>query len=276
MRVVKFTILLSIVLLLFACKQEKKYLIPQEEMINILVDIHIADGVLNTVSFPYDNVQLRPENYYKNVLLKHKITRLEFDSALSQYTQDRELYIKMYDKVIEKLRTKESFVQGEEKGVRERKDDMKFFYYSFNTDYETSNGLSRKVQKGLSIKRSKSGKQSYKVVNEVYVEAYNHIQDIPLQRIEFQVSFDVFFETIPEKLPSVLFALQKDNKFLSHQYIKFDKFVSSAGSWHKIDVKVELTLKNPESEVEISSYIFNKKKTPFFLDNYSITIKQLK
>ena len=89
MKLVQLIFLLFLVSsIIFSCEQKHDFIIPEDKMVDILVDIHIADGVLNTESFTYDDKSLRPENYYKNVLEKHGINRLEFDSALSQYTRD--------------------------------------------------------------------------------------------------------------------------------------------------------------------------------------------
>lgn len=270
-----FVFLLSAFFLL-SCEQKKAFILSEEEMIDVLVDIHLADGVLSTASFPYDVVELRPENYYKNVLNNHNITRERFDSALSQYTENRDLYIAMYDKVIEELRTKESLAQGaEEESVKEGV-EHKFFTYNFKTDYESKIGLRKLIQKGLVKNKHKSGKHSYKVNGDIYVEAYKHVEENPIQEIEYKMSFDILFDELPESQPTVLFALRKDGKFISHQYLKIDKFVTVKSIWQKVNLKVNLSLDAPESSVEISTYIFNKKKTSFYLDDYSLEIKQIK
>ena len=102
-------ILFFLIILFFSCKDQKdQMLISEDDMVNILIDIHSVDGVLNTIDFPYTDTILRAENYYNNILIKHHITRQEFDSALSQYVQNKIIYLRVYDKVIAQIRTKQS------------------------------------------------------------------------------------------------------------------------------------------------------------------------
>ena len=108
MKKVFFVILLAF---LFSSCQEKpktKVLIPEDKMVQILFDLHLADGVLNSTELSYSDSVLRAENYYANILKKYNIDRPIFDSALQQYTKNPELYLKIYDKVIGKLRMQES------------------------------------------------------------------------------------------------------------------------------------------------------------------------
>ena len=65
---ISFVFFIGILLLFSSCEEENVYVIPEGEMIEILVDVHVADGILNTESYPYDVLELRPENFYKNIL----------------------------------------------------------------------------------------------------------------------------------------------------------------------------------------------------------------
>ncbi len=272
----QLTLLPILIISLFSCETKPKYIIPEDEMVDILVDIHIADGVLNTESFPYDNLPLRPENFYKNILAKHQINRVLFDSALSQYLQDRPLYIAMYDKVIEKLRIKQSYVEAEQEELKKDTSKVDLFYYSFNTDYETKTGLKQKIQNNLVSNIHRSGKQAYYVKKDVYVQSYHYLLTEPVQEVEFRQKLSIWFDKLPEKFPSMAFILEKDNKMLAKQYIRFDKFVKKAEVWQDVDLNVKLALEGPESDVRIDVYIYNKPKVSFYLDDYSINIEQLK
>ena len=264
------------VLFLFSCEEKKVLLIPEEEMIDILVDIHLSDGVLNTESFPYDNVKLRPENYYKNVLNNHHITRAIFDSALSQYTENRELYITMYDKVIEELRTKQSLIQAKE-DVDEKKGALKeLFSYSYSTGYEDAKGFSKIIQKSFINKESHNGKHSYEVKGGNYTQSYHKLMQSPVEEIKFDVKCFLKVKKKQENYPMLAFILQKDKKIIAKQYIKLDKFIKKIGAWNEVKVSSVLSLETPESDIKISTYFFNPKKTDFFVDDYSLEIKQIK
>ena len=208
-----------LVMLLFSCETKPKFIIPEDEMIDILVDIHISDGILNTESFPYDNLPLRPENFYKNVLAKYQIDRPTFDSALSQYSQNRTLYIAMYDKVIEKLRTRESYIEAEHEKTQNDTNKADLFYYSFNTDYETKTGLKQKIQNSLVTSKHQSGKQAYYVKKDMYVQSYHYVLTEPVQEVEFHQKLSIWFDKLPKNFPSMAFILEKDNKMLAKQYI---------------------------------------------------------
>jgi hypothetical protein len=108
MRIAVFVIVISF--LFFSCQDKKKvdFLIPEEKMVQVLVELHIADGVLNSTELPYSDSILRAENYYANILAKYNIDRPIFDSALKQYTENPQIYLKIYDKVIDTLRIQES------------------------------------------------------------------------------------------------------------------------------------------------------------------------
>jgi hypothetical protein len=272
-------VIVSLVFLFFisSCSESKvNYIIPEEEMIDILVDIHIADGVLKTETFSYENPQLRAENYYKNIFRKHSINRLIFDSALTQYTQDREKYISMYDKVIEKLRTKESYIQIEKNDTTINDSRKKLFNYYFQTDYEDKKNIAQIIKGTINDEKAKSGKKSYKANGKLYVEDYTHILSQPVEEIEFQMNFDILFENIPKQLPLIVFALKKEKKILAEQKIKIESFVKTKNVWNRVNVTVKLSLKTPEDQIKIQVYILNKKRKIFYLDDYSLKIKQIK
>ena len=271
-----FIILISSILILVSsCKEKQNYLIPQDEMIDVLVDIHIADGVLNTASFSYEDEQLRPENYYKNVLEKHHLTRLEFDSALSQYTQDRKNYLKMYDKVIEKIRTKESLVKAKSE---EKKEGVlvEYFHHSINRNYENKKGLELEIQRRLTDKEARKSKYSYEVKGDEKAQVYDEVLENPVEEIKFDISCYVKFYEHQEVYPSLAFILTKNDKVLSKQYIVIDKFIEKLGSWNHIKLSAKLSLRTPESGVKVSTFFYNPKKATFFIDNYSLDIRQIK
>jgi len=111
-----------LLLLSFSCqeKKETKFLISEDKMVDVLYDLHLADGVLNSTELPYSDSILRPENYYANILKKYNIDRPTFDSALQQYTENPQIYLKVYDKVIGKLRIQESKLSAKtHKSVRD-------------------------------------------------------------------------------------------------------------------------------------------------------------
>jgi len=83
-------------------------LIPRQEMINILVDIHLIEASLKT---NYNRKLHKDEytRYYYNYLYdKYKISRENFDSSLAFYQQNIQSFDTLYADVITEL----SKIQG--------------------------------------------------------------------------------------------------------------------------------------------------------------------
>lgn len=94
-----------IFLLLLGCNySEKKKLpeniIPEKQLIPILVDIHFADATLSVLHFDKKNARYKPENYYNIVLKKHGIDRKKFDESIEYYSKNPEELDIIYDKVL--------------------------------------------------------------------------------------------------------------------------------------------------------------------------------
>jgi len=263
---------------LYSCSEsQQQFCIPKEEMIDILVDIHIADGVLNTETFSYEDSVLRAENYYKNVFRKHHIDRYLFDSALTQYTQNRTLYIEMYDEVIEKLRTEESYIQIENNDTINSTAKGELFNFNIRKTYDNPIlAIHKLASKAINSDKAKSGKYSYKVDKQLYVEKHTRLLKQPLEEVEFQLTCDILFEKIPAKMPQIVFALEKDKKVLTEQKVEVKSFIKKADIWSRINVTIKLSLKTPEDLIEIKTYILNRERSSFYLDNYALKIKQTK
>ena len=271
-------IILFIILLIFgfqSCKEEVVYKIPEEKMIDILVDIHVSDGVLNTESFSYEDMRTRPENYYKNVLDKHQINRLEFDSALIEYTQDRIYFLAMYDKVIERLREKESYIKAERDKDKKQVKAEKYFY-TFDTGYENKIGLKKHVQNGLTNEEAYTGKYSYKISGKKQSELYRELLVHPVEDVRFEIHAFVKVHEFQKKYPYITFVLKNKKEELAKRTISIKDFIKKKDKWNEIKMSVNLSLTTPKSKVEVSCFFHNPDKLIFFVDDYSIQFKQLK
>ena len=244
-------------------------------MIDILVDIHLSDGVLNTESFSYEDMRTRPENYYKNILDKHQINRIDFDSALIQYTQDRIYFLAMYDKVIESLREKESYIKAEHDSEKKQLKAEKYFY-SFDTGYENKVGLKKHIQDGLTNKEAHTGKYSYKVSGKKESELYRELLVNPVEEVRFEVHAFVKVYEFQKKYPYITFLIKNENEELAKRTISIKDFIKKKEKWNEIKMTVNLSLTTPKSKVEVSCFFHNPDKLIFFVDDYSIQFKQLK
>ena len=76
--------------------------LSNREMRNVLYDLHRADGAIQVAGYNYSHDQ-EVVGYYKNVLDRHGITQEQFDSSLVWYTDNPQIFNKIYPKVIERL-----------------------------------------------------------------------------------------------------------------------------------------------------------------------------
>ena len=99
-------LLLILVMLTPACEKKKsitgKAFLEREVLVDVLVDIHLADGVTNDRKFnrKYDADSI---DILSPILEKHLVTREMFDTTLIVYSQYPELFDQVYNEVLIKL-----------------------------------------------------------------------------------------------------------------------------------------------------------------------------
>jgi len=97
---------LILVMLTPACEKKKsitgKAFLEREVLVDVLVDIHLADGVTNDRKFnrKYDADSI---DILSPILEKHLVTREMFDTTLIVYSQYPELFDQVYNEVLIKL-----------------------------------------------------------------------------------------------------------------------------------------------------------------------------
>ena len=112
-------------LILFSCTIiGKKYLIPEKNLIPLLVDIHLADGMAISYRFISLPDNLDSTVLYSSIFEKHGVSRMQFDSTMSYYTNHPDDLNKIYEKVIERLSKLESEIRNEEKEEKTKKETV--------------------------------------------------------------------------------------------------------------------------------------------------------
>ncbi len=99
-------LLLILIMLTPACEKKKsitgKAFLEREVLVDVLVDIHLADGVTNDRKFnrkhDADSIDI-----LSPILEKHQVTREMFDTTLIVYSQYPELFDQVYNDVLIKL-----------------------------------------------------------------------------------------------------------------------------------------------------------------------------
>ena len=118
----RFQILLfALVVALVACDKpimpKPKHLIKEKQMIDMLVDVHLAEATYN--KFRYDSVMRdnSSANFYASVLEKYAVPDTLFEQSYVYYASLPKKFEKMYRKVMTKLSEQEQEFSG-------RKDEL--------------------------------------------------------------------------------------------------------------------------------------------------------
>lgn len=85
--------------------------VQKEELVPLLVDIHLIDAMLNKEKRPHAEKYEDAMVLYPAVLLKHNIDRAVFDSTIKFYVKYPEEFAKIYDDVLEELSKLEGRLQ---------------------------------------------------------------------------------------------------------------------------------------------------------------------
>jgi Domain of unknown function (DUF4296) len=107
MQIFRLLVFCISLLLCLGCNSERgfkrKYLIDKKEMVNILVDIHLANAIKSSPDFykisrEYDSVDINSP-----VFKKYGIEKARFDSSMVYYSSKPEVLTHIYDEVIMRL-----------------------------------------------------------------------------------------------------------------------------------------------------------------------------
>ena len=96
----RWLVITCVLLAVVGCRP--RGVLSNHEMREVLYDLHRADGAIQVAGYNYSHDQ-EVAGYYKNVLDKHGITQAQFDSSLVWYTDNPQIFNKIYPKVIERL-----------------------------------------------------------------------------------------------------------------------------------------------------------------------------
>ncbi|MBC7485593.1 MAG: DUF4296 domain-containing protein [Cytophagaceae bacterium] len=111
------SLLLLFVLGLTACKTEQESrpaaLIPQQKMVSIMADIHMAEGIISAKEYSKDSSLLLFAELENQMLAKHGVSKKEFKESYNWYVSHVNEYKALYTIVVDTLnvRTSEGKVQ---------------------------------------------------------------------------------------------------------------------------------------------------------------------
>jgi Domain of unknown function (DUF4296) len=117
----KKTLILLLIFSLFSCKNSKQtpeYVIPFDDMVDIIVEIHITDGMLSSSKIRWSLVKTDTTNYYDAIFNNYNYKRHDFDTSLYYYSKNIDQYDLIYDEVLNQL----SEIESKLKENRNRQD----------------------------------------------------------------------------------------------------------------------------------------------------------
>ena len=96
----KWFIILCVLSAVVGCRP--RGVLSNQQMRDVLYDLHRVDGAIQVAGYHYGHDQ-EVAAYYMTVLDKHGITQAQFDSSLVWFTDNPQVFNKIYPKVIARL-----------------------------------------------------------------------------------------------------------------------------------------------------------------------------
>jgi len=118
-------IFLSLALFISSCSlfsNKPKDLIDEEELVNVLVDIHIADAVVSIKGYRVIQDSLTISLFYDDIMKKHNISRKQFDETIKYYSENVSKYDRIYEQILEILSKKQKQFNEEELNPPKKED----------------------------------------------------------------------------------------------------------------------------------------------------------
>lgn len=110
--------ILSIVLFVASCQEKKvekpNYLIDEETMIAVMVDMHLVETAQNLKLIGHDSTTVPYHEHFESIFESRGLTKTDFDSSLFYYTTQTEQMPVIYDKILEELYELEGQVKADQ------------------------------------------------------------------------------------------------------------------------------------------------------------------
>lgn len=83
-------------------------LLSEDELVNVLIDIHLTEGKVSALPIPYDSSQVLYTLMEKDVFVKHGVEDSVFYNSMIFYLEDAKKMDQIYSRVIDSLVVRES------------------------------------------------------------------------------------------------------------------------------------------------------------------------
>ena len=95
-KIQRFFIGWSALILWSACSHTPKGIIPEKKMCDLLVDMQMAETIMNDDPYTYGSVRQK-NALFQSVFKKHNLTQAEYDSSLICYGKNIDIYMRVHD-----------------------------------------------------------------------------------------------------------------------------------------------------------------------------------
>lgn len=106
-----------LLILLASCDSTKKPegLLSEDKMVEVLIDIHVTEGIASSLPVPYDSSQVLYRLLEKDVFINNEVEDSVFHKSLIYYMADPTKINTIYSRVVDSLQ-----IRGSEGGIEER------------------------------------------------------------------------------------------------------------------------------------------------------------
>ena len=109
----------SILTLLISCTGKTNSvpsrIIPKDKMVDVLVDIHLAEAAADTRGYTRQEINLMMASKYDTIFQKNETTFEQFKSSYDYYMDHPDEFSEIYSEVVNKLTTLVSKVRNDRK-----------------------------------------------------------------------------------------------------------------------------------------------------------------
>ncbi|MGM0497504.1 MAG: DUF4296 domain-containing protein [Bacteroidota bacterium] len=106
--------LIVVIFLGAGCENDQeKYIIPKDEFVDILVDIHLMDGIMRQPNIRKSLFKKDTTDYYSAILKTHDYSREQFDSSMVYYSRNIREFDDIYQDVLSTLNQMEAETEDE-------------------------------------------------------------------------------------------------------------------------------------------------------------------
>ncbi len=111
---VSYYIVLLLVLAGCSLNAKRPNFVPEKkEMAQLLAEIYQVEGAISQSGRSFNRNDDKTIGYYKDILDEYNLTKLEFDSAVSWYSSNPDLFSEVYDDVISILSKQDALLKKE-------------------------------------------------------------------------------------------------------------------------------------------------------------------